>query len=145
MTDNTDTKTNGNQLIIRRTFDAPRERVWRAFVDPDEFEQWFVPEGMEAEVHALDPVPGGEMSISWTSDEHQMDNEGTFEEVVEKERIVTVEETPQGLSRVTYEFHDVDGGTEVALTHEFPGPVPEGVDEGWADILDNLEEVLGGA
>ena len=129
-------------LTIRQTFDAPRERVWRAFTDPDEIEQWFVPEGMEAEVHALDPVPGGEMSVSWTSEEHGMDSEGTFEEVVEHERLVTVEETPQGVNRLTYGFHDADGGTEVVLTQEFPGPVPDGVDEGWAAILGNLEEVL---
>lgn len=24
-----------NQLTLRRAFDAPRERVWRAFTDPD--------------------------------------------------------------------------------------------------------------
>ena len=131
------------RLTIRRAFDAPRERVWRAFTDPDELAQWFVPEGMEAEVHTLDPVPGGEMSVSWTSEEHQMDNEGTFEEVVEHERIVTVEETPQGVNRVTYEFHDTDDGTEVVLTHELPdAQMVDGASEGWAGILDNLEEVL---
>lgn len=134
---------NDNQLSIRRTFDAPRERVWRAFTDPEELAQWFVPEGMEAEVHALDPVPGGEMSVSWTSAEHQMDNEGTYEEVVERERIVTVEETPQGVNRVTYEFHDADGGTEVVLTHELPdAQMVDGASEGWAGILDNLEAVV---
>ncbi|WP_254533033.1 SRPBCC family protein [Natrinema gelatinilyticum] len=134
---------NDNQLTVRRTFNAPRERVWRAFTDPDELAQWFVPEGMEAEVHALDPVPGGEMSVSWASEEHQMDNEGTFEEVVENERIVTVEETPQGVNRVTYEFHDVDEGTEVVLTHELPdAQMVDGASEGWAGILNNLKEVL---
>ncbi len=131
-----------NQLTVRRTFDAPRERVWRAFVDPDEFAQWFVPEEMEAEVRAFDPVPGGEMSVTWTADEHQMDNEGTFEEVVEHERIVTVEEIEGGELRLTCEFLDVDDGMEVVVTQEFPGPVPDGADEGWAAILDNLEEVL---
>lgn len=134
-----------DQLTIRRTFDAPRERVYRAFTDPDELAQWFVPEGFEAEVHALDPVPGGEMAVSWTSEEHQMDNEGTFEEVVENERLVTVEETPGGELRLTYEFRDVDDGTEVVMTQEFPGPVPDGAAEGWANILDNLEAVLDGA
>lgn len=136
-------ETEGTTLTIRRTFGAPRERVWQAFVDPDEFERWFVPAGMEAAVHALDPVPGGEMSVSWSSDEHQMDNVGTFEEVVEHERIVTVEETPQGVNRLTYEFHDVDDGTEVVLTHELPdAEMVDGASEGWALILDNLEKVL---
>ncbi|WP_101295975.1 SRPBCC family protein [Halegenticoccus soli] len=135
-----------NRLTVRRTFDAPRERVWRAFTDPNELAQWFVPKSMEAEVHALDPVPGGEMSVSWTSEEHQMDNEGTFEEVVEHERIVTVEETPQGVNRLTYEFHDTDDGTEVVLTHELPdAQMVDGAAEGWGAILDNLEEAVGGA
>lgn len=135
-----------NQLTVRRTLDAPLERVWRAFTDPDEFEQWFVPEGMEAEVNALDPVPGGEMSVSWTSGEQRMDNEGTFEQVVENERIVTVEETPQGVNRVTYEFNDTGDGTEVVLTHELPDPqMIDGASEGWAGILDNLEDAVGGA
>ena len=142
MTDETEIETTDTTLTLRRTFDASRERVWKAFTNPDELEQWFVPDGMEAEVHALDAEPGGEMSVSWISEEHQLDNEGTYEEVVENERIVTVEETPQGVNRVTYEFHDVDDGTEVAITQEFPGPVPDGTAEGWAGMLENLAELL---
>ncbi|WP_458190704.1 SRPBCC family protein [Haladaptatus sp. NG-WS-4] len=135
--------TDDNQLTVRRTFDAPRERVWRAFTDPDELAQWFVPAGMEAEVHALDPVPGGGMSVSWTGEEHQMDNEGTFEEVVKHERLVTVEETPQGVNRVTYEFHDADDGTKVVLTHELPdAQMVDGASEGWGGFLNNLEGVI---
>lgn len=135
-----------NVLTVRRTFDAQRERVWRAFTDPDELAQWFVPDGMKADVLALDPVPGGEMSVRWTADENQMNNEGTFEEVVEHERLVTVEETPQGVNRVTYEFHDADGGTEVVLTHELPdAKMVDGASEGWGAILDNLEKVVGEA
>ena len=138
----TDDKTNDTSLTIRRTFDASRERVWKAFTNPDELEQWFVPEGMTAEVHALDPEPGGEFAVSWTDGENRMDNEGTYVEVVENERLVAVEETPGGELRLTYEFRDVEDGTELVLTQEFPGPVPEGAAEGWASIIDNLEEVL---
>lgn len=131
-----------NQLTIRRTFDAPRERVYRAFTDPDELAQWFVPEGMTAEVHALEPEPGGAFAVSWTDGENRMDNEGTYVEVVENERLVTVEETGGGDLRLTYEFQDAEAGTEVVLTQEFPGSVPDGVGQGWAGILDNLEDVL---
>lgn len=134
-----------DRLTIRRTFDAPRERVYRAFTDPDELEQWFVPEGMEATVTALEPEPGGAFEVSWTADEHRMDNEGTFVEVVENERLVSVEETEAGELRVAYEFRDVDDGTEVVVTQTFPGAVPDGVHEGWAGILDNLEAVVADA
>lgn len=143
MSDDTHIETTESSLTIRRTFDAPRERVYRAFTDPDELAQWFVPEGMTAEVHALEPEPGGAFAVSWTDGENRIDNEGTYVEVVENERLVTVEEIGGGDLRLTYEFQDAEDGTEVVLTQEFPGSVPEGVDQGWAGILDNLEAVVG--
>lgn len=139
---NTDAESKDNQLTIQRTFDAPRDRVYRAFTNPNELEQWFVPDGMEAEVHTIEPELGGDFAVSWTADEHRIDNEGTFVEVVENERLVTVEEIEEGELRLSYEFRDVDDGTEVVVTQDFPGPVPDGASEGWAGILDNLEEVL---
>jgi uncharacterized protein YndB with AHSA1/START domain len=146
MTDNTsdetEIETTDTTLTLRQTFDASRERVWRAFTDPDEFEQWFVPEGMTAEVQALEPEPGGEFAVSWTDGDNSMDNEGTYVEVVENERLVAVQETPGGELRNTYELRAVDDSTEVVVIQEFPGPVPDGADEGWADILENLGELL---
>lgn len=138
----TEIETSDDQLTIRRTFDASRERVFRAFTDPDELAQWFVPEGMTAEVHALEPEPGGAFEVSWTDGDKRIDNEGTYVEVVENERLVSAEEVGGGELRLAYEFRDVDGGTEVVLTQTFPGPVPDGAAEGWTGILDNLEEVL---
>jgi uncharacterized protein YndB with AHSA1/START domain len=140
--DKTEIETSETSLTIRRTFDASRERVYQAFTDPDELEQWFVPDGMTAEVRALEPESGGAFAVSWTDGENRIDNEGTYVEVVENERLVAVEETDGGELRLTYEFQNADDGTEVVLTQEFPGPVPEGAAEGWASILGNLEEVL---
>ena len=142
--DETEIETTDTTLTLRRTFTAPRERVWRAFTDPDELKQWFVPEGMTAEVHALDPESGGAFAVSWTDGENRIDNEGTYVEVIENERLVAVEETPGGELRLTYEFRDIDDGTEVVVTQDFPGPVPDGSAEGWAGIIDNLGELLQG-
>ena len=140
--DKTEIEPSETSLTIRRTFDASRERVYQAFTDPDELEQWFVPDGMTAEVRALEPEPGGAFAVSWTDGENRIDNEGTYVEVVENERLVAVEETEAGELRLTYEFQNADDGTEVVVTQEFPGPVPEGAAEGWASIIGNLEEVL---
>ncbi|WP_227377823.1 SRPBCC family protein [Haladaptatus halobius] len=142
MNDNTDIEMTESSLTVRRTFDAPRERVWRAFTDSDELPQWFVPEGMEAEVHALEPEPDGAFAVSWTDGENRIDNEGTYVEVVENERLVAVEETMGGELRLGYEFRDVDDGTEVVITQNFPGSVSDSVSEGWAGMLDTLAEVL---
>lgn len=141
-TDETEIETTETTLTLRRTFDASRERVWRAVTDADELEQWFVPDGMTAEVTANELEPGGAMSITWTDGEHPIENEGYYVEVVEHERLVTGEETADGELRLTYEFRDVDGGTEVTVTQEFPDGVPDGAAEGWSSILDNLPEVL---
>jgi uncharacterized protein YndB with AHSA1/START domain len=138
----TTTETTGTSLIVRRTFDAPRERVWRAFTDADELEQWFVPEGMTAEVRANELEAGGEMAISWTDGENHIGNEGYYVDVVENERLVSGGETADGELRLTYEFRDVDEGTEVVITQEFPGPVPDGAAEGWASMLDALAALL---
>ena len=140
--DNTEIETDETSLIIRRTFDASRERVWTAFTDPDELEQWFVPDGMTAEVHALEPESGGAFAVSWTDGENRIENEGTYVEVVKNERLVAVEDTAEGELRLTYEFQDVGDKTEVVLTQEFPGPVHDGAAAGWAGMLDTLAEVL---
>ncbi|MEY7852210.1 SRPBCC domain-containing protein [Natrarchaeobius sp. A-rgal3] len=136
------TESRDDRLIVRRTFDAPRERVWRTFTDPDELEQWFVPEGMTAEVRVNEREPGGEMSVIWTNNDQRIVNEGYYIEVVEYERLVSGEETEAGELRLTYEFREVDGGTAVVITQEFPGPVPDGAAEGWTGMLDQLAEVL---
>jgi uncharacterized protein YndB with AHSA1/START domain len=129
-------------LTITRIFDATRERVWRAFTDPSELEQWFVPEGMTAEVTEHQLEPGGAMAITWTDGDHRIDNEGYYVEVVELERLVSGEDIEEGELRLTYEFRGVEDGTEVTIIQEFPDRVPDGAEEGWATILDNLPEVL---
>jgi uncharacterized protein YndB with AHSA1/START domain len=132
----------GEQLTIRRSFDAPRQRVWRAFTDPDELERWFVPEGMTAEVRANELESGGEMVVRWTDGETTIDNDGYYAEVVENERLVSGEEIEGGELRLTYEFRDMEDGTEVVITQEFPGPVPDGAKAGWMGMLDQLKELL---
>lgn len=138
----TEIETADTTLTLRRTFDVPRERVWRAFTDPDELEQWFVPEGMTADVRTNELEAGGEMTITWTDGETTIDNAGHYVEVVENERLVSGEETDDGELQVTYEFRDVDDGTEVVISQEFPGPVPDGAAEGWGSMLDGLQEML---
>jgi uncharacterized protein YndB with AHSA1/START domain len=48
-----------NTLIIERTFNAPRERVWDAYANPEQFSAWWGPEGWETTVKELSLTPGG--------------------------------------------------------------------------------------
>jgi uncharacterized protein YndB with AHSA1/START domain len=46
-------------LTIERSFDAPKEKLWRAYSDKDWFVQWWGPEGWETTVKEFDFKPGG--------------------------------------------------------------------------------------
>jgi uncharacterized protein YndB with AHSA1/START domain len=46
-------------LLITREFDAPREMVYRAHIDPDLFVQWLGPHGYEMKLEQFEPHSGG--------------------------------------------------------------------------------------
>lgn len=46
-------------LTIERTFDAPKDKVWRAYADKEWFEKWWGPEGWETTTKEFDFKPGG--------------------------------------------------------------------------------------
>lgn len=46
-------------LIIERIFDAPVDRLWRAYADKDWFEKWWGPEGWETTAKEFSFTPGG--------------------------------------------------------------------------------------
>lgn len=139
----TDTTIRDTNLTIRRTFDTSPEHIFRIFTEPDKLEQWFVPEGMTAQVHTLELAPYGAFTVSWFDGESRINNEGTFVEVVENERLCWVEDTDGGESRVTIDFQDVNNGAEVVLTHQLPDPeIVNDAAEGWADLFENIENIL---
>lgn len=46
-------------FVISREFDAPRERVWQAWTEPERLQQWFSPKGFTVIAAKLDLRPGG--------------------------------------------------------------------------------------
>ena len=48
-------------LIIERVFDAPKEKVWKAYAEKDWFEKWWGPEGWETTTKEFDFRPGGRL------------------------------------------------------------------------------------
>ncbi|WP_254532926.1 SRPBCC family protein [Natrinema gelatinilyticum] len=144
-------ETTDTSLTIRRTFDAPLERVFRAFTEPVELEEWFAPApgDVMTEIQTFAPKPDGERSIRFHMDDDWFGSDGAFEEVVENERIVYTDQWvnfPEAEvdSRVIVEFSDAEDGTEVVLTHEqLPdGDAVGGAGMGWENSLGNLEEML---
>jgi uncharacterized protein YndB with AHSA1/START domain len=76
-------------IVSARTFDAPRERVFEAFVDPARLARWWGPAGFTNTFHEFDARPGG----WWRFTMHgpgglEVPNESVFVELARPERIV---------------------------------------------------------
>ncbi|GAB2896694.1 SRPBCC family protein [Paraburkholderia jirisanensis] len=77
------------ELISQRTFDAPRERVFRAWTEPARLARWWGPKGFRNTFHKFELKPGG----NWRFVMHGPDgvdyrNHSVFIEIAEPERIV---------------------------------------------------------
>ena len=102
-------------IRIVREFEAPPERVFRAFVDPDLFVQWCGPRSIDTTVDRWDARTGGEWryTASRAGDDFTMVFFGSFHEVRPAERIVqtwAVDGNPDGVSLETMTFEALDGG-----------------------------------
>ena len=144
--------TETRELTVSRVVEAPPERVYEAFVDPDELAEWYHPPGFGAEVHDFDATEGGSYRITMAgqtpeTEEHAHTYDGNFEVLEPGQRIVQRETPPDagGEMMVTITFEDVADGTEVTVTLEIPAAWPDGAIEGWEAALGNLTERLEGA
>jgi len=77
------------ELFITREFEAPRELVFKAFVDPELVVQWLGPRKLSMKLEKCESVDGG----SWRFIQHDKDgNEygfhGVIHEVATPERII---------------------------------------------------------
>jgi uncharacterized protein YndB with AHSA1/START domain len=58
-TDTTAVYSDGADLVFERTFDAPRDKVWKAFTDPQAIPRWWGKHGTTTIVEEMDVRPGG--------------------------------------------------------------------------------------
>ncbi len=137
-------------LRLRRTFQAPRDRVFRAWTTPEEMKQWKAPGELTTPVAEVDLRPGGKYRI------HMQAPDGTLHRLVGEYRVVDPpkklvytwqwEDDPDKPSEtlVTVEFLERGGATEVVLTHDlFPNEQTRNRHEmGWSGCFDKLARVV---
>jgi uncharacterized protein YndB with AHSA1/START domain len=140
------------EVLITRIFEAPRERVFRAWTDPDQVAAWFGPEHMDTpreRIH-IDLRVGGRYELTMV----RRGGEGEFAigyeivELVEPELIVLRSDPMPGQGMhastvVRVEFHDHGAKTRMTLSD---GPLPpEGRDHaeaGWSAAFDKLATLV---
>src|SRR5262249_20177752 len=104
------------EVRIERTFDAPRELVWRAFTDPTLIAEWWA-RGKSMVVERMEVKPGGRWRFVMPTPKGPNGFGGAYREVVAPEKIVWTFEwdgMPGYVALETVEFIDLgDGRTQL--------------------------------
>ncbi|MBL8953596.1 MAG: SRPBCC family protein [Myxococcaceae bacterium] len=137
---------NDTDIVIVRTFDAPRELVWRAHTEPQLMKRWMQgPPGWTLSVCEIDARPGGKFRNVFTQAGQQpLEVRGTFLEVDAPARWVHTEEYgPEGSSETpaaveTLVLTEKAGKTTLTLTMRYPSK--EARDAAGQGTADGMEE-----
>jgi uncharacterized protein YndB with AHSA1/START domain len=144
----------GGDLVFERTFDAPRELVWKAFTDPTLIPRWWGPRGTTTVVAEMDVRPGGKWRyVSSAPDRENVAFFGEYLEIDPPERfrwtfMFDVEGLGAQGGPETHLFEDVDGRTKVvSIAHigsveAIDGAVAGGMVHGAIETWDRLAEFL---
>jgi len=142
-----------------REFDAPRELVFRAHVEPDLVKQWLGPDSIGTDIDVWDIRTGGEYRYTATREGAEVAHfYGAVHRVDQNEKIVQTfgfEEMPDAVSLDTMVFVELPGGRcrleALSVVYDFESRagmlasgMEVGVNEGYA-ALDRLLASLTGA
>jgi len=135
---------------ITRMYDAPRELVWKALTEPDQFANWFGEPGTRWENLTMDVRPGGSWSGTMiVPDGREIPWAGSYLEVVEPERLV-IAVADQVVLGEEYEAMTITltgqgGKTELVLSQSgghLSDEQYEQAREGTSTFLDRIAELV---
>ena len=141
-------------ILMTRSFDAPRTMVWEAYTKPEFVRRWLgAMPGWTMTVCEIDLRVGGRYRYAWRNDNgSEMAMGGDYREVVHPERIVNTEKFDEpwypGEAVGTVIFTEKSGRTTVSTTVRYAtkeardGVIESGMAAGVAASFDRLEEVL---
>src|SRR6266446_879263 len=140
-------------LQVSRLIKAPRERVFAAWTTPEDIVKWFGPDTCRVLSAKVDLRVGGEYFFRVKGHMGELDLRGVYREVKAPARLVftwSFKGDPQvefGETIVTVDFVEIDGGTDVQITHEaFPNAeARDSHNYGWNGCFDKLAAYVGGA
>lgn len=144
-----------SDVVLVRTINAPRERVWQAWTDGDLLKQWYGPKGFTIPTVESDARVGGTYRYLMRSpDGQEFWGAGVYKELDSPERLVrteamtdpqgnviTNEEMPETTVSVTLE--ELDGKTRMTLRHSgLTKRGMEGATMGWHGAIEKLEKTV---
>ena len=140
------------EIVITRSFDAPRDLVFKAFTDPEAVRQWWGLESTETVVDQLEARPGGRWRyVQREGDGNEIGFHGVFHDLEAPERIVYTfefEGMPGHVLLETIVLEDQDGKTLMTDSSVFQsvadrdGMLQSGMESGAAESLGRLDRYL---
>jgi uncharacterized protein YndB with AHSA1/START domain len=150
--DNEARATADREIVVTRVFDAPRELVFKAWIDERNIGQWWGPNGFTITTHEMDVRVGGTWRFVMHGPEGvDYDNKIVYLEIVEPVRLVYIhgDDGETGQFRTTVMFEELDGKTRLTMQALFASAAERdrvvkefGVIEGANQTLDRLGAYL---
>lgn len=151
----TQSRPESHELMLTRLIDAPREKLFRCWTEPELMKQWFAPKPYTVPVAKTELRVGGSNLIVMRSPEGEdMPLSGTYLEIVPGRKLVftdayTGDWVPSGkpFMTVTVTFEEEGGKTRYTarVTHwskeDRDAHVQMGFHEGWGLCADQLAEL----
>ena len=139
------------EIAATRTFDAPRDLVWKVWTDPEHIGKWWGPIGFTTTTKVFEFKPGGQ----WLFTMHGPDgtdyrNDVRYTTIVEPE-LIEYDHGPTPIFHVSITF-DEEGKDKTRLAWQMLFPTKEerdrtvekfGAIEGLKQTIGRLEEYLG--
>ena len=140
------------EIHVERIFDAPRDRVFELFTDPELIPEWWGPRGTTTIVDEMDVRNGGSWRyVTRNSDGSETAFRGTYREVSPPDRIVQTfewEGMPGHVSVDTAVFEDLGERTKLVsssifhTTEERDGMLGSGMEKGMNETYQRFDELI---
>ena len=155
-------------FVISRTFDAPRELMWKAWSERARLMEWFGPKGFKMPAAKMDFRPGGSFHYCLEApNSEEMWGKFTYREIVSPEKIVLVNSFSDEAGDITRHPMSAtwplemlstftlteENGRTTATVHWTPlnateeeiktfNAAHDGMKQGWTGTFDQLEAYL---
>ena len=140
------------EVFITREFDAPRELVYKAHIDPKLYVQWLGPHGYEMILEEFEPVNGGKYRyIHKDKDGNEYGFHGTFHELSIDNMVQTFEFEgyPGHVSLDCMTLEELPGNRTRATIHSIfqsvsdrDGMIQNGMEKGVREGYERLDDIL---
>jgi uncharacterized protein YndB with AHSA1/START domain len=152
------------EIVIEHIFDAPIDLIWKMWVDPEHFKNWYGPKGARVPIVEMDVRVGGKrlvcMEMQTPGGNMKMWTTGEYKEIVPNQRLVYTDSMadengnvvspaamgmPEGYpetTQVTVRLEDLGERTKMVMTHAGV-TAGTGAEAGWEQAFTKLSEYIG--